>query len=227
MTGHLVFTTLHTNSAVATVTRLINLGIPPYMVASGVQGVIAQRLVRRICPDCAEEIASDRDMMFKLGFSEDTIPATVRRGRGCASCDGQGYRGRLGLYEILVMDEDFQNLITTTRNETELTRAARAAGMQSLRDEGKARIAEGLTSPEELLRVLGPAVRLDCICEGCGRALRSGFVACPWCGQSRHSRCPSCASLLEENWVGCPYCGQTVGVADAPPKESRPKGISE
>lgn len=213
MTGHLVFSTLHTNSAAATVTRLVNLGIPPYMVASGVQGVIAQRLVRRICSDCREEVAPDHDLMLKLGFDENEMPARVWRGRGCASCDGQGYKGRLGIYEILVMDEDFHNLITTTNNESELVRSARAAGMRSLRDEGMDRIREGLTSPEELLRVIGPSVRANCLCDKCGRTLRSSFNVCPWCGYERHTTCRKCMSVLERGWVACPYCGHTLALS--------------
>ena len=155
LTGHLVLSTLHTNSAVATLSRLFDLGLKPYVIATALEGVIAQRLVRRICPHCREAHEPPADVLDKLGHFATLAPAFFR-GRGCEHCNKTGYRARLGLYEVLVPDEELRYLIASSAPIIEVTRKAREIGTRLLIEDGMAKVAEGLTTAEELLRVLGP-----------------------------------------------------------------------
>jgi general secretion pathway protein E len=138
LTGHLVLSTLHTNDAAGALTRLLDLGVPPYLVASTVEAVLAQRLVRRVCGECGT-------------WTDEG----VFRGRGCQACWNTGYRGRSGLYELLVMDEELRAAVTAQRTAGELRSLASARGMQTLRDDGQRVIRAGITTPEEVLRTCG------------------------------------------------------------------------
>jgi len=154
LTGHLVLATLHTNDACASVTRLLDMGVEPYLLASSLLGVVAQRLVRRVCPDCVERVPADAAALRQLGMSAAAARAvkTLVRARGCSLCNASGYRGRTGIYEVLAMSEPLRALIHARAAEAEMRAAARAAGMASLRDDGTRWIANGATTLEELLR---------------------------------------------------------------------------
>jgi type II secretion system protein E len=152
LTGHLVLSTLHTNDAATALTRLTDLGVAPFLVASTVEAILAQRLVRRVCEHCAERRhPSDetRSALEKMGFALDE----VCEGRGCSECRGTGYRGRTGIYELLVMNEDLRTLLGVRPSATELARVAKGAGMRMLADDGVRQIRAGVTTPEEVLRV--------------------------------------------------------------------------
>jgi general secretion pathway protein E len=152
MTGHFVLSTLHTNSAVGSVTRLIDMGVERYLLAPMLVGLVAQRLVRRLCPHCRiEDRATDADQAL-LGGAIAPGQLIYRAG-GCANCHNEGYRGRVGLYEIVAVDDRMQKLIHDGASEAELVEAARAAS-PSLWDDGVAKAAAGLTSVEEIARVL-------------------------------------------------------------------------
>ena len=152
MTGHFVLTTLHTNSAVGSVTRLIDMGVERYLLAPMLVGLIAQRLVRRLCPNCRiEDHANDADQALLGGAIQAGAP--VYRANGCARCHNEGYRGRVGLYEIVPIDGRMQKLIHDGASEAELVAAARASS-PSLWDDGVSKAVAGLTSVEEIARVL-------------------------------------------------------------------------
>ena len=152
MTGHLVLSTLHTNSAVGSVTRLIDMGVERYLLAPMLVGLVAQRLVRRVCPHCREPYAATKADRKALGGAVP-VGATVWRARGCAECRDEGYKGRLGIYEVVEVDEAFQTLIHDGASEADLTRAARRVG-PGLIEDGTLKILEGLTTIEEVLRVV-------------------------------------------------------------------------
>ena len=159
LTGHQVFSTLHTNSAVATIARLLDMGLKSFVLATALEGVIAQRLVRKICPACRIECNLDPESMDRLGTGRNPrIAATWWRGQGCLECHGTGYQGRIGIYEVLRPDENYRDLIAGGAPLSELTRAARALGLQNLYDDAMVKAAEGLTTASEMLRVLGPWV---------------------------------------------------------------------
>jgi general secretion pathway protein E len=152
MTGHFVLSTLHTNSAVGSVTRLIDMGVERYLLAPMLVGLVAQRLVRRLCPVCrVPDQATDADQALLGGAI--AVGQPIYRAKGCTNCHNEGYRGRVGLYEIVAVDERMQKLIHDGASEAELTQAARAAS-PSLWDDGVAKAAAGLTSVEEIARVL-------------------------------------------------------------------------
>jgi type II secretory ATPase GspE/PulE/Tfp pilus assembly ATPase PilB-like protein/DNA-binding response OmpR family regulator len=157
LTGHLVFSTLHTNSAVATVARLFDLGLKPYVVAAALEGIIAQRLVRRLCLHCREPVAPDPVVSRKLGplFGADRLPE-VFHARGCGQCGGTGYQGRIGLFEVLVPDDELRHLMTSGASMLEINRAARVQGVRSLLQDAWEKVRNGSTDMAEILRVLGP-----------------------------------------------------------------------
>ncbi|MBI1904688.1 MAG: Flp pilus assembly complex ATPase component TadA [Rhodocyclales bacterium] len=155
LTGHQVFSTLHTNSAIATISRLFDLGLKPFVVATALEGIIAQRLARRICPDCRTEAAPDPALLQQLGADPKSFGA-IFKGRGCVHCHGTGYRGRIGLYEVLLPDDNLRQLITDSASILEIKQHARNLGTRSLLDDGLDKIRLGQTTPEEVLRILGP-----------------------------------------------------------------------
>jgi type IV pilus assembly protein PilB len=154
-TGHLLLSTLHTNDAPATVTRLFDLGIQPFMVASSLVGIVAQRLVRRVCPSCVASQQPAPETVERLkGLSR--FPATASSwvaGQGCAACSNTGFKGRLAIHEVLQMDDELRAMISSRASEQELRAAARRAGMRTLLDDGIDRAVQGLTTLDEVLRV--------------------------------------------------------------------------
>ena len=208
LTGHMVLTTLHTNSAVSSITRLMDMGIKPYIIASALEGVIAQRLVRKICDGCSTPIEADRNLLDLLHLPSDFFSSEVFIGSGCHRCNNSGYRGRIGVYELFVMNDDFRQMVSTSYKESELLALARANGMRILLEDGLEKVRSGLTTLEEVLRVIGPMVRMERICEKCGMAIDSKFLFCPYCGTFRHNCCTSCRMPLEEGWSVCPFCGK-------------------
>ena len=152
LTGHLVLSTLHTNDAPAALTRLLDLGVADYLVTSTVDSVLAQRLVRKTCPACAQPVGPEdaaRREMAADGFEVGTF----LRGRGCATCRGTGYRGRTGIYELLVVDDDVRAEVLRRRGSSGLRRLALERGMRPLRADGWRQVVAGVTTPEEVLRV--------------------------------------------------------------------------
>jgi type II secretory ATPase GspE/PulE/Tfp pilus assembly ATPase PilB-like protein/DNA-binding response OmpR family regulator len=155
LTGHQVFSTLHTNSAVGTIARLFDLGLKPYVVASALEGIIAQRLVRKVCPECSEPVAADRELYRRLGpLFDPERPAF--RGKGCANCHGLGYKGRVGIYEILTLDSELRDRIGSGASILDISRLVRDKGMRPIAAHGAELVAAGRTSAEEILRVIGP-----------------------------------------------------------------------
>jgi type II secretion system protein E len=151
LTGHLVLSTLHTNDAPAALTRLVDLGIPPYLIASTVEVVLAQRLVRIVCPLCAKPVAPAASILRALGETAASLPETAH-GSGCEHCRGTGYRGRTGIYEFLVMTDLLRTELHRHLGAGELRQRAREGGMRTLREDGLRLIRAGVTTPEEVLR---------------------------------------------------------------------------
>lgn len=156
LTGHLVFSTLHTNSAAATISRLFDLGLKPYVVATAIEGIIAQRLVRKICPNCREQVTVDADMIQRIGFPFSADKVTSYHGKGCDHCNQTGYKGRIGIYEILFPDEEMRDLIANGASILEIGKGARQKGTTSLIMDAMEKVNAGSTTLEEVFRVLGP-----------------------------------------------------------------------
>src|SRR5688572_26759370 len=150
LTGHLVFSTLHTNSAIGTVARIAEMGLEPYLMASSILGIAAQRLVRRICSTCRMKVPTPAGVAHLFGKN---VPDTLSRGQGCHDCRGTGYRGRVAIHELVIMNEELRTLIMKGAPESELARAAVKNGTVTLRDECLARVIEGETTLEEVVRL--------------------------------------------------------------------------
>ena len=154
LTGHLVLSTIHTNDAPATINRLLNMGVEPFLVSSSVILIIAQRLARRICPRCIEEEKAPMHALLQVGFSEEEAgQVKIFRGRGCSACNNTGYKGRVALYEVMGIGEETRQMILDRAPVDELKKAAVAGGMKTLRASGLTKVKEGITTVEEVLRV--------------------------------------------------------------------------
>lgn len=152
LTGHLVFSTLHTNDATSAVTRLIDIGIKPFLVASSVRAVMAQRLVRKVCSSCAMPYEPTEGELRALNLTPTQIEqAQFRRGRGCDKCRGSGYKGRLGIFEIFILDDEIRNMINDRQSTSAIRARARALGMRTLREDGIRKVLAGITTPEEVI----------------------------------------------------------------------------
>jgi type IV pilus assembly protein PilB len=153
LTGHLVLSTLHTNDAPSTVNRLMNMGIEPFLVASSVHLICAQRLVRRICTNCKEPAPLTPPALVQAGFTEDDAHVVVpMKGLGCDRCNLTGYKGRVGLYEVMEVGEAVRELILVGASGLELRRKAVEGGMITLRQSGLRKVKEGVTTVEEVVR---------------------------------------------------------------------------
>ena len=154
LTGHLVFSTLHTNDSCGAIARLLDLGVEPFLISSALLGVLAQRLTRRVCPNCAAPDPVEVGTLAILGITpEDAQRGKLSKGRGCDRCLGTGYRGRLGLFELLVIGDTLRPLISRRAASSEIREAALSRGLKLLRDDGAAKALAGETTVDEVLRV--------------------------------------------------------------------------
>jgi len=185
VTGHLVLSTIHTTDAPGAVTRLINMGVPPFLVAGGLSGVVAQRLVRRLCRVC--------------------------RGRGCDDCN-DGHKGRTGVYQVLAVSDALRDEISRGASSSEVRRLARETGMRGLDSDARRAVASGLTGPHEITRLIAAAEGVGVACRHCDGAVPVGALACPSCGRQRRRHCP-CGQGLEKGWRYCPWCVRPVAAA--------------
>lgn len=182
VTGHLVLSTLHTTDAPGAVARLLNMGVPPFLVAGGLTGVIAQRLVRKVCRACA--------------------------GRGCGECQA-GFRGRTGVFQVLTVTDALRDAITRGAATAQLRALARDAGMGRFAEDARRAVAEGLTTPHEIGRVLHADPGASLPCPSCGDEVPMGANACPGCGRPRRRAC-RCGAHLESGWRYCPACVRPI-----------------
>jgi type II secretory ATPase GspE/PulE/Tfp pilus assembly ATPase PilB-like protein len=187
VTGHLVLSTIHTTDAPGAITRLLNMGVPPFLVAGGLRGVIAQRLVRRACLSC--------------------------RGRGCDACS-DGHRGRTGAFQVLAITDAIRDEIVGEARTQKLRLLARDAGMGTLAEDARRAVAEGLTTPHEIGRLLHADPGASLPCPACDGSVPMQAFACPHCGRRRHRRC-SCGQVLERGWRYCPWCVRPALASDA------------
>lgn len=183
VTGHLVLSTIHTMDAPGAVTRLLNMGVPPFLVAGGLSAVVAQRLVRRLCAAC--------------------------RGGGCDDCH-DGHRGRTGIYQVLGISDALRDAISRGGSSSDVRRLAREAGMGGLDSDARRAVASGLTSPHEITRLLAAAAGACSSCRHCDGMVPMRAAACPDCGRPQRRQC-ACGEVLERGWRYCPWCVRLVG----------------
>ena len=223
-TGHLVLSTLHADDAPSVVTWLMDIGTEPFVIASALVGVVAQRLVRRLCVHCRRQYTPPADTLRALNVA-DTDPASILfyKSVGCDQCNYTGYRGRIGIYEVMRVTEKLRRLISTRAPEEELREAALAGGMISLGEDGLAKVKSDVTTPEELLRVVTEVREMRTLCPGCGAAVGVDFLACPLCGKRLSGGCLHCGRALQPGWNFCPYCARSTDVR----RSARGPGVRE
>jgi type IV pilus assembly protein PilB len=188
VTGHLVLSTIHTVDAPGAITRLLNMGVPPYLLAGGLAGVVAQRLVRCLCPSCGG-----------------------RRAEGCGECP-DGYRGRTGVFQVLAMTDALREAVANNASLGTLRRLATEAGMSSLKNDARRKVAERITSPHEAGRVIQGDGGASIPCRRCRRDVPLGSQGCPWCGLLRLRVC-ACGAQLQPDWRYCPACVRRTSAA--------------
>jgi type IV pilus assembly protein PilB len=209
LTGHLVFSTLHTNDAPSAIVRLRDLGIPSYLIASSLSMIIGQRLARSVCKECGDPNQPDAQMRAALHLADrDVEQLKFRKGAGCPRCNHTGYHGRTGIFEIMQIDSTIRELIANQSSESALRTASRRAGMHSLREDAMDKAAAGITSLDEVLRVTTTDLVEAGACPVCAQTVGDDFCMCPWCGSDlRPNSCNSCTRHLETGWKVCPTCG--------------------
>lgn len=202
MTGHLVLSTLHTNDAVSTITRLIDIGIPRYLVSSAVVGIVAQRLVRKLCLQCRVE-APEGGAFFQE--------------KGCAACHYTGFSGRRGIFELFTLSTKLRELIASGATEQEIRAVTAAFGMRTLQEDGLQKVAQGITTTEEVIRVVEMEETFRNLCPQCHRSLHLDYLICPHCGCASPYVCASCGKFLQPEWTACPYCRHATQGAPSRP----------
>ena len=210
MTGHLVISTLHTNDAPAAVTRLIDIGIPPYLIASSLVGIVAQRLIRTICPDCKEEYVPNQDSLARLNLDQNDLPFKFYRGAGCLNCNNTGFKGRTVIEEIMIVGQKLRELIQSSATADTLREAAMAMGMTTLGISGMKKIERGVTTIEEVLKAVHEKEELTTVCPHCGKTVSLDFKDCPYCKNPIVPTCSSCKRIVQPDWVACPYCRNSL-----------------
>ena len=210
-TGHLVLSTLHTDDAPSTITRLSDMGVEPYVIASALLGVVAQRLVRRLCGACRRQYTPDPETLRSLNITEaDAARHAFYKAVGCDECNSTGYRGRIGIYEVMRVNDKIRRLIAQNAGEDLVREAAVESGMLTLGEDGLAKVKAGVTTAEELLRVVTEVREMRTLCPGCSGAVAMEFMACPHCGFKLNQGCGKCGRSLQPGWAFCPYCASST-----------------
>jgi type IV pilus assembly protein PilB len=212
-TGHLVLSTLHTDDAPSTVTRLADMDLEPYVIASALIGVVAQRLVRRLCLSCRRQYTPDAEALRALNLTEAAAAnMAFYKAVGCEECNHTGYRGRMGIYEVMRVNDKVRRLIAQRASEDVIRDAAIAAGMVTLGEDALAKVKSGTTSADELFRVVTEVKEVRTLCPGCSSAVGLDFMACPQCGHRLNAGCSKCGRSLQPEWQFCPYCMTAAGM---------------
>jgi len=205
LTGHLVFTTLHTNDAPGAVMRLQEMDVEPFLISSSTIGIIAQRLLRRICSNCKQEYIPDEQTLKFLGI--ENRKDVFYKGTGCEKCSGTGYKGRIGAYEVMKINDDLRNLIGKGVNTAILRYSAQQSGMRTLVEYSLNLAKEGLTTIDEVIRVTFTGEGASAFCPGCGKPVGEEFYKCPFCQYELKKTCRRCGSITQEGWISCTKCG--------------------
>jgi type IV pilus assembly protein PilB len=208
VTGHLVLSTVHTNDAAGAVTRLIDLGLEPFMVASSLVGVVSVRLVRRLCPKCKEPYEAGAASLNRFGPARgDQGSVTLYRGHGCKACNDSGYFGRTGIFEVLEIDDAVRGLIQSNASDHAIRSAAIEAGMRSIGEDGLKKVLTGETTLEEVTRSVYLEEQGAKFCPSCGTVLVQEYAYCTRCGEFVGEHCESCRRRFSPEWTFCPFCG--------------------
>jgi type IV pilus assembly protein PilB len=208
VTGHLVLSTVHTNDAAGAVTRLIDLGLEPFMVASSLVGVVSVRLVRKLCPRCKEPYEAGAASLNRFAPTHaDKGTVTLYRARGCKHCTERGYHGRTGIFEVLDVNDAVRGLVLANSSDHGIRQAAIEHGMRSIGEDGLTKVLAGETTLDEVTRAVYLEEQAAKFCPGCGTVLVSEYAYCTKCGEFVGEHCESCRRRFNPEWAFCPFCG--------------------
>ena len=231
-TGHLVLSTLHTNDAVSTINRLFSLGVSPDLVAANLLAVVAQRLVRKICPHCKMSYPAAAEELEQLGlYAPEYAGMICQKGQGCPVCEQTGYYGQTAIYELLMQHDALREAISQRIPKQALRRVARSSGMKTMLEDGIEKVRQGITTLEEIARVCpvdAEEFRNALQCPECGRLVSISDAACPFCQHDLHRVCPECRAILSGGWNFCPFCGSRARdqLEDAPQSADAQQAVS-
>lgn len=207
MTGHLVLSTLHTNDAPSAVTRLANLGMPPFLISSTLLYVLAQRLIRKLCEHCATEYKpSSHEVEQIQPILPEAESLTWRKGKGCPKCSHRGFSGRVAVSELLVANHEIKSAIEAQEPESVIQRLAALNGMRPLLSDFVEKASIGVTALSEIWSVVIGESTTSGICPNCSSPIEQSFMSCPACGFGLKEKCPECEWTLEKTWRFCPHC---------------------
>jgi type IV pilus assembly protein PilB len=209
LTGHLVFTTLHTNDAPGAIMRLSEMDVEPFLISSSTLAIIAQRLLRRVCSNCKEEYEADDNVLKFLGI-EKMGNKIYFRGKGCDNCNGSGYKGRVGVYEFMRINDHLRDLIAKGSNTAIIRHAAQESGMMTLLEYSLGLARDGHTTLDEVIRVTFTGEGAASMCANCGKPVGDEFYKCPFCQYDLKQNCPRCSALIQEGWTSCAKCGLKI-----------------
>ena len=207
LTGHKVFSTLHTNDAAEAIPRLMDMGVPPYMIANTLKGVLAQRLIRVLCQHCKEAYVPNQTELAILGYARIE---RIYRAQGCPRCSHTGYNGRMAIYEYLPISENIHKLVYDHASSFAVRYAARQNGMIPLSEFAKWAVLNGTTSVAEIQRTVLSEQGREQICRHCGQVVSLDFLVCPFCKKVLKEKCVKCDHPLESTWEVCPNCGAEI-----------------
>ncbi|MBN1516321.1 Flp pilus assembly complex ATPase component TadA [Candidatus Sumerlaeota bacterium] len=207
LTGHKVFSTLHTNSSAEAITRLIDMGVAPFLIAATLRGVLAQRLVRVNCKHCLESYAPTEAELAMLGYPRIDH---LHRGAGCKYCGNTGYKGRKALYEYTSVDSNLHRDIMQNAPSHVLHRTATKNGMIPMSDFARREVIEGGTTVAEIRRTVMAEEGRELLCPTCSRLVNAEFTVCPHCQARLREVCPGCGAQIDSSWEACPNCGHEI-----------------
>jgi len=202
MSGYLVFSSIPTTDAVSAISLLINLGVPRYLVATTVSGIIGQRLVRVLCPACKGTAPTKQEQLAKVSASESSL----LKAQGCKECNYIGYKGRTGIFEVIPFTAKLREMITSGATEDAIRAAVVAEGIQTIYDDGMEKTKQGITTLEEVHRVIEIEDIPKTHCAQCHHLIQLDFLICPYCGAASPYVCAACGKSQAADWVICPYC---------------------
>jgi type IV pilus assembly protein PilB len=223
ITGHLVLSTLHTNGTAATIGRLLDLGVDPQLMSSSINLIVAQRLLRKLCPNCKQRCKPDPKVLQRLQLEDAQID--YYGPSGCEMCAKSGYSGRIGVYELLRVAPNIRDLITKNASEPEFHQTAIENGMIPLLEGAIDLARDGITSVEEIVRVIQLQDEGMTRCPNCAVYIDRDFTACPHCTYALKVMCESCEQELKPGWRICPYCSATVEKPSSALNPGKPRAL--